>query len=93
MRLVEQGLLTLDSTVAEWFPDEFGSGEKASITIRMLLTHTAGFPSGPSHWLFTYPTLEERRAAIVQHRLHAILQRDEPARRAMTCAVWRRGYR
>lgn len=69
MRLLEQGLLSLDSPVAEWFTDDFGSGEKANVTVRMLLTHTAGFPSGPSAWLFTYPTLDDRRDAILREPL------------------------
>lgn len=69
MRLLEQGLFSLDSRVADWFPDEFGSGERASVTIRMLLTHTAGFPIGPSAWLFTYPTLDDRHAAILREPL------------------------
>jgi len=42
MLLYEQDLLDLDATVRSYLP-EFDSPEKASITIRHLLTHTAGF--------------------------------------------------
>jgi CubicO group peptidase (beta-lactamase class C family) len=74
MHLIDLGMLTLDARVSDWIPDGFGSGEKSRITIRMLLTHTAGFPSGPTQlddvtvgrWLFTYTTVDERRDAIAQ---------------------------
>lgn len=41
-RLVERGQLTFDDPVAQHIP-EFKAGEKERITIRHLLTHTAGF--------------------------------------------------
>ena len=44
MKLVEQGVLSLDSHVYEFLPD-FDKDEYDRITIRQLLNHTAGFPS------------------------------------------------
>jgi CubicO group peptidase (beta-lactamase class C family) len=45
MLLVEQGKLDLDARLASYFP-ECASGGKEAITIRHLLTHTSGLPSG-----------------------------------------------
>lgn len=45
MRLVEQGRLDLDDPVTRWLPDfrpRLASGDAPVITIRQLLTHTAG---------------------------------------------------
>lgn len=42
MQLIERKLLALDDSVAAYIP-EFGNHEKASVTIRHLLTHTVGF--------------------------------------------------
>jgi CubicO group peptidase (beta-lactamase class C family) len=46
MRLVEQGLLELDVPVRVWLPDVQFSvpGAADAITLRMLLSHTAGLP-------------------------------------------------
>ena len=41
MQLIERGRLRLDATVASHWP-EFGQAGKAAITLRQLLTHTAG---------------------------------------------------
>ncbi len=41
MMLVDQGKIHLDDPIHKWLP-EFGSGEKQKITIRHLLTHSAG---------------------------------------------------
>ncbi|MGE3797308.1 MAG: serine hydrolase domain-containing protein [Thermomicrobiales bacterium] len=49
MRLVEQGLLTLNLPVQKVLP-EFEGGEYGKITLRQLLTHTSGLPyESPSH--------------------------------------------
>lgn len=48
MQLVEQGRLALDDTVATHIP-EFASHGKADITLRHLLTHTAGLRHAASH--------------------------------------------
>lgn len=42
--LAERGRVSLDAPVAEYWP-EFGAGSKASITLRMLLDHSAGLPA------------------------------------------------
>ncbi|WP_083959015.1 serine hydrolase domain-containing protein [Herbidospora mongoliensis] len=44
LSLVETGLLALDEPVATWLPSYYGA--RPSITVRHLLTHTAGLPPG-----------------------------------------------
>ncbi|WP_062428569.1 serine hydrolase domain-containing protein [Herbidospora daliensis] len=44
MSLVETGLLGLDEPVATWLPSYYG--DRPSITLRHLLTHTSGLPPG-----------------------------------------------
>ena len=50
--LMERGRLGLDDPVTDFLP-EFGEKGKAAVTIRHLLTHTAGLrssiPAGPQH--------------------------------------------
>ena len=45
MTFVDQGMLSLDDPVAKYLPSF--SGEKATITVRELLSHTSGLPSAP----------------------------------------------
>jgi CubicO group peptidase (beta-lactamase class C family) len=45
MLLVEDGKLALDAPVSRYLP-EFSGGNKDDVTIRHLLTHTAGLPAG-----------------------------------------------
>jgi CubicO group peptidase (beta-lactamase class C family) len=47
MALVEDGRLTLDDPVRRWMP-QFSGGNKDSVTVRHLLTHTAGVRAGAS---------------------------------------------
>ncbi|CAN5168415.1 serine hydrolase domain-containing protein [soil metagenome] len=42
-RLVDEGLIDLDETVATYWP-EFGQAGKADTTVRMMLAHRAGLP-------------------------------------------------
>jgi CubicO group peptidase (beta-lactamase class C family) len=49
MILEEEGLLDLDRPVHDFLP-ELDAPEKASITVRMLLTHSGGFISGAPLW-------------------------------------------
>ena len=42
MSLVDSGVLSLDDTASKYLP--YMTGEKAGITIRQLMSHTAGFP-------------------------------------------------
>jgi CubicO group peptidase (beta-lactamase class C family) len=48
-QLWERGLLELDDPVARHIP-EFAAGGKDAITIRHILTHTAGFRAVLGHW-------------------------------------------
>lgn len=51
MKLYDEGLLDLDDPVVKYLP-EFGQGGKSDVTIRHLLTHTAGLiPFRPFHTL------------------------------------------
>ncbi|HEX8788310.1 MAG TPA: serine hydrolase domain-containing protein [Telluria sp.] len=45
LMLAEQGKIDLDAKLAQYFPECAGEG-KATITIRNLLTHSSGLPSG-----------------------------------------------
>jgi serine-type D-Ala-D-Ala carboxypeptidase len=58
-RLVEAGELTLDSSIANYFP-EFDGPEKGGITIRELLTHTSGLPA----WRPLYLLAPNKQAAL-----------------------------
>lgn len=55
MRLVEQGTLSLDDPVSRWLPEfrpRLADGSQPSITLKQLLTHTAGLSYGflePEH--------------------------------------------
>jgi serine-type D-Ala-D-Ala carboxypeptidase len=49
MLLVEDGKMRLDDRVSKWVP-EFASGDKARVTIRQLLTHTAGVRAGGANF-------------------------------------------
>lgn len=55
-QLLERGLVTLDDPVTQYFP-EFGASGKQGITLRHLLTHTAGFRNAWREWLA--PPFEE----------------------------------
>jgi len=46
MSLVDDGLISLDDTVAEWLPG--WTGQKGSITVRQLFSHTSGLPADHS---------------------------------------------
>ncbi len=55
-QLLERGLVGLDDPVAKYLP-EFDAGGKQGITLRHLLTHTAGFRNSWREWLA--PPFEE----------------------------------
>lgn len=46
LMLVERGAITLDTPIAEVWP-EFGDGGKTACTVRHVLTHQGGFPAFP----------------------------------------------
>jgi CubicO group peptidase (beta-lactamase class C family) len=56
-QLVERGLVDLDDRAARHLP-EFGHGGKEPITLRDLLTHTAGFRNAWRSWLPSPPFQE-----------------------------------
>jgi CubicO group peptidase (beta-lactamase class C family) len=65
LRLVEDGKLRLDDAVARFLP-EFGSNGKEAITIRQVLTHSAGLPAYLKLWeLEPTPAARLRRALEV----------------------------
>lgn len=47
--LVDGGVLALDEPVGTWLP-AYRSGAKAAVTLRQLLTHTAGLPAEWNGW-------------------------------------------
>ncbi|WP_148086407.1 serine hydrolase [Micromonospora sp. HM5-17] len=63
LQLAERGRIDLDAPVVRYLP-EFAAGGKSAVTVRMLLTHTAGLPAFLPLWS-TYPTREERIAAAL----------------------------
>lgn len=63
MQQVERGRVDLDAPVARYVP-EFAAGGKATVTVRMLLTHTSGLPAFVPLWS-RYPTPAERFAAAL----------------------------
>jgi CubicO group peptidase (beta-lactamase class C family) len=56
MAAVDDGYLTLDATVGDYFPEHDGT-QKGSITLRQLMSHTAGFGGGASCMSNTSTTL------------------------------------
>ena len=50
MRLIEAGKIELDAPVADYLPVfKSAAGQRAQITIRHLMTHSAGFPAGGAY--------------------------------------------
>jgi len=82
LRLVEQGQLTLDAPIANYWP-EFATHGKSTITVRDILSHKAGLPA-PSKFLVPWSysnvnTLADHLAKMKpwwdgnqQHGYHAI---------------------
>ena len=65
LRLVEDGKVGLDDAVARFLP-EFGANGKEAITVRQVLTHTAGLPPYLKLWeLEPTPAARLRRALEV----------------------------
>lgn len=63
MSLVDQGRLSLDDRVVKFFPDFTGDGRE-TITIRNLLTHTAGLPD----MLSNDEMLRQEHATLADYR-------------------------
>ncbi|TAE45956.1 MAG: serine hydrolase [Bacteroidetes bacterium] len=52
MRLYEQGLLDLDAPLRLYLP-EFAGSDKDTLSLRRMLTHSAGLPPGVPNWSMT----------------------------------------
>jgi serine-type D-Ala-D-Ala carboxypeptidase len=59
MLLVEDGRMRLDDRIGRWLP-EFASGDKARVTVRQLLTHTAGTRAGAENFNQDAPPADVR---------------------------------
>jgi len=69
LQLAERGRLSVDTPVSRFFP-EFAVGDKAAITVKMLLTHTSGFDADPVPSLWAgYPDIPSRRKAVLDSPL------------------------
>ena len=64
MILVERGELDLDEPVARWL-EPFDTGDRRRITLRHLLTHTAGLPADLPLWL-DWPDRPSRVRAVLE---------------------------
>jgi CubicO group peptidase (beta-lactamase class C family) len=63
MYAVEEGKVALDSTVVHYLPEfAAGAGQKSRVTVRNLLLHNAGLPSGPRPGLWV--STQNRKDAI-----------------------------
>ena len=63
MVLYDQGRISLDAPVAAYVP-AFSGGYKDSVTIRQLLTHRSGLPSGRELWRLASTPDEARRYVL-----------------------------
>ncbi len=68
MRLVQEGKLHLDSTVATYLP-EFATNGKAHVTIRNLLLHNSGLPAFRTYYKFV-----DSAGALIDTILHEPLE-------------------
>ena len=70
LRAMDDGKLELEKTVASYMP-EFAANGKENVTVRMLLTHTSGFPADPQPGLYSpkYKTMEQRVDNIIHYPL------------------------
>ena len=68
-KLAKEGKLSLDKTLAEYFPELVGRIEHADeITIRMLVQHRSGIPNftdAPEYWAAPKATSEEKLALVL----------------------------
>lgn len=75
MRLVDQGRMTLDAPLSEYLPGWPTGGWRDSVTIRRLLTHTAGLPPFVRFW---HPSEGGLRGSPAVLRAIAALDPDYP---------------
>lgn len=63
MILFDEKKIELDVPVVDYLPT-FSGGDKDKVTIRQLLTHTSGLPTGKDIWRTTHTPLEARAAVL-----------------------------
>lgn len=76
MRLIEDGKLSLDDTVAQHVRELAGRPEASRITVRMLLSHTSGIPD---FWDQTYADVRNQVRTPDQLLAHVIRRFGAPA--------------
>lgn len=64
MSLVDDGLLSLDDPVSKFFPTYY-TGQKGTITIRQMFSHTSGLPGDESSDALTSDTITLQQAAQI----------------------------
>ncbi len=65
-QLAERGVLSVDDPLARWWP-EFGARGKQDVTIRQVLQHRSGLPTGPGGRTWDIVTMADWRWSV--HRL------------------------
>lgn len=65
MLLVEDGKMRLDDRVSKWVP-EFAGGRETGVTLRQLLTHTAGVRAGAANFNMDAPAADVRRYLVTR---------------------------
>ncbi|WP_427016601.1 serine hydrolase domain-containing protein [Pseudarthrobacter sp. P1] len=85
LALVDGGTLALDEPVGAWLP-AYRSGAKASVTLRHLLTHTAGLPAEWDGWRAPLAAgAPVGRAALVADLLSTPLESTPGTRFSYSC--------
>jgi CubicO group peptidase (beta-lactamase class C family) len=67
MILFDEGKIRLNDPVSKFLP-EFRTGDKAKVTVRMLLLHTSGLPAGKELWRLA-KTPAQARNVVLQTKL------------------------
>lgn len=62
MSLVDDGLMNLDDPVSLYFP-QYYTGQKGTITIRQMFSHTSGLPGTHEDWVLTTDDISLQQAA------------------------------
>lgn len=62
MSLVDDGLMSLDDPVSRYFPQDY-TGQKGTITVRQMFSHTSGLPGDETSGVLTSDTISLQQAA------------------------------
>ncbi len=62
MSLVDDGLMNLDDPVSLYFPEHY-RGQKGTMTIRQMFSHTSGLPGTHEDWVLTTDDITLQQAA------------------------------